>query len=786
MRPSLPSSRRQLSWSLSSLVLLGALLAAVVHRYQGPEPLAADAPETEFSAGRAHALLGELLGDGSPHPPHPMGSAANAQVGARVLTELERLGYEPTVQEALVMPFPGRFATVRNVLARLPGRGSGRAVVLACHYDSVAAGPGASDDGAGVAAVLEIARILRAGPPLLHDVIFLIDDGEEMGLLGARAFCEQHPWADDVLAVINLEARGTSGASILFETSDGNAWLAEAFASSVPYPIGSSLAYRVYERMPNDTDLTVFKRHGMHGVNFAYIGEPVNYHTPGDNLENTSRRSLQHHGDNALAMVRALGEVDPDDVGLGNAVYFDLLGFRAVHWPAGWTSGLGVVGLGLVLAAVARLFRRGRIGAGGLVLGLLVPVLGLALAGYLGWHIQRILGAAGGLETPWPATAWPVWTALAAAALCGCTLLAFLVQRWAGTWGLWAGVWTWWALGAAALAFAFPDVAYPVVLPAIAAGLGALLALAGGERLSAHPGFLAALMPALVAAVLLLPLFYGVYLAAGLSGPVELHEHFALQPTASIPAALLAGLLTPFLAPGLGRARLLPLIASFAVAGSATGLASQLDVYTEESPARVSLVYHLDQDAQQARWLVRTRPAPPAALLAAADFGTEPGAQFPGAYGYPRLAAPAPLAGLAGPELEVLADEPDPGGGRRVHLRLRSPRGASNVGLFLLGGQSSRALRLDGREPPADSAGGESSSWVCLTSSSDGREEPGGTGSAVELELWLAGEEPVEAILTDASPGLPPGSEALVEARGATARPYSRGDRTVVSRTLSF
>ncbi len=73
-------------------------------------------------------------------------------------------------------------------MARLPGRGNTRAFALMGHYDSVRYGPGAADNGASVAALLETARALRAGPPLSNDVLFVFTDGEETGLFGAKAF----------------------------------------------------------------------------------------------------------------------------------------------------------------------------------------------------------------------------------------------------------------------------------------------------------------------------------------------------------------------------------------------------------------------------------------------------------------------------------------------------------------------------------------------------------------------------------------------------------------------
>ncbi|HEX2777131.1 MAG TPA: M20/M25/M40 family metallo-hydrolase, partial [Candidatus Acidoferrales bacterium] len=175
-----------------------------------PAPLPSSAPTTEFSAGRAREVLRRLVGDGIPHP---TGSAANGVVRGRIVDELTKLGYQPEVQSGFSCDDFGTCATVKNILARLDGVEPGASVLLSAHYDSVPAGPGASDDGAGVAAVIEIARSLKSTPAPRHSIIILIDDGEEAGLLGAHVFVTQSPWAKDVRAAVNLEARGTSGPS---------------------------------------------------------------------------------------------------------------------------------------------------------------------------------------------------------------------------------------------------------------------------------------------------------------------------------------------------------------------------------------------------------------------------------------------------------------------------------------------------------------------------------------------------------------------------------------------
>ena len=49
----------------------------------------------------------------------------------------------------------------------------------------------------------------------------------------------------------------------------------------------------------------MFKEAELPGVNFGFVGAPLRYHTPRDDLRHADRRTLQHHGDNALAMLTA-------------------------------------------------------------------------------------------------------------------------------------------------------------------------------------------------------------------------------------------------------------------------------------------------------------------------------------------------------------------------------------------------------------------------------------------------------------------------------------------------
>ncbi|NJL27883.1 MAG: M20/M25/M40 family metallo-hydrolase [Thermoanaerobaculia bacterium] len=299
------------------------------------------------------------------------------------------------LQDATVVSAGGRarpaVARVVNVLGRLVGRERGRALLLLTHYDSVPNSPGASDDGSGVAAVLETLRALRSGPQLRNDVIFLFTDGEEAGLLGARAFAEQHPWIDDVGAVVNFEARGTRGPSLMFETSDGNARLIGELRRAMGHPRATSYSYEIYKLLPNDTDFSVFRRRGLPGMNFAFIHGATAYHTAQDSFENLDPRSLQHHGEAALGLARGLGEADLRQLVTGTR-------FTSTSWARG-SSLIPPAGCGRSRgwrcwrpspwSCVGR--RRGRLQVGKLLLAVLAQLLVAVLFGGLGAGLSGLL-----------------------------------------------------------------------------------------------------------------------------------------------------------------------------------------------------------------------------------------------------------------------------------------------------------------------------------------------------------------------------------------------------------
>ncbi len=403
--------------ALITLFLLG--LSSLTH---GPVVQDTDIAKDRFSAERALTRLSDWLKDDEPHPSQ---SALNKTIKAKILRELNDLGYQTEVQSALscTLHYPG-CTNIENILTRLKGSGAGKAILLTAHYDSVPAGPGAADDGAGAAAIVEIADMLKAAPQFKNDIIILITDGEEGGLRGAAAFAKHHTWMKDVGLVVNLEARGASGPSTMFETNEGNLTLIRAFAKTNPRPVANSLSYEIYKRLPNDTDYSIYKPSGVQGLNFAFTGNVFLYHSGRDTVANLDKKSLQHHGQNAWAALKAFGNADLDAINAekADATYFDVFGRWLIHWPSHNNFYLAWLALIAVLTLLIKARRASVVGSvsstGFLIaLALVLPAIGWALSFPLGRWVDLFY-----LDHPYP---WPGRLAL----LSGAGFAAWLVTR---------------------------------------------------------------------------------------------------------------------------------------------------------------------------------------------------------------------------------------------------------------------------------------------------------------------------------------------------------------------
>jgi hypothetical protein len=715
-------------WSLALLVAGIWLLSAYGHSM--PVPLGPGAPPGVFSWARADAALGRVLG---PERPHPVGSVEAAAVRGRILKELAGMGVTAREQTRMSCVSEARWhevtcATVTNIVADVL-TGSGKPVLLIAHSDSVAAGPGAGDDGSGVAVLLETIRALKARAPQMgRPITALFSDGEEPGLLGASAYIREAK--DNVAAVVNADVRGVSGPSYLFQTSPGDAGLIRIYAKGVSHYATSSISDVVYKYMPNDTDLTPALAAGLPGVNFAFVGNVAAYHTPLDRRENLDPRSLQQQGDNVLAMADGLRGAAPGELKSGELIYLDILGRWLPRLPRPWALPLSVLAFA-VIAIAGLLTPKATRPLRSSLLALMMPVLMVAGALAIGFVLHGLAAWISGHDDPSFAT--PVWVRLSLAF--GVWAVALLTARLSGA----IACWLWlaalavlcaiWLPGATPY-FLFPSlVAAPLLLATVRAGRGPALLIAAVPALLIWIGFAA--------------------IGESLMG-LRLHEMF----TASAAFGLIA--LLPLLgnARGLGTSTAI----SFVLALALAVVAGFQPAYSSTAPQRLNLRY-VERDGK-AWWVADPVRRLPGALRAAAGF-SEKVQRLP-ATGY---VAPAGAARFAAPNVRVTRHDRD------VTLDIDAP--GDGVSLLLPRQAKLRSVDIGSLHARAE---GQVESIDC------GTPDCGRT----RMVLHLGSSSSFDIVLRSVHRGLPPQGIALLKARPPEAVQSQTGDVTLLIRKFAI
>ncbi|VEH69311.1 M20/M25/M40 family metallo-hydrolase [Arachnia propionica] len=379
-------SRRLLAW-LPGLAAALAIIAAM-SLFLLPAPKSADSDPTGFSADHAKQLIDTFADE----PHSVLHTEAHARSRDEIVTMFKDLGYQPEIHSD---PMPLSEATntsqyseagldalarlnTENIVVRVPGK-TDDTMMLTAHYDSAVdfektadgrwdpkpgVSSGAADDGYGVATIIETLRAIKAdGRTPERSLLIVITDAEELNLLGAMDEMLHHRADyDNVDLIVNIEARGTSGPAVMFETSDTNASATEFFLKNAPRPFATSLMPAVYRMMPNGTDLSIYLKEGFTGLNFASIGNSENYHTASDSPAYSDLTSLQHYGDQVLGLARAWS-FDQDTPKLTDdqdRVFFPVFSGFTVHYPATVGVILGVVAIALTAAATVLQARKVR------------------------------------------------------------------------------------------------------------------------------------------------------------------------------------------------------------------------------------------------------------------------------------------------------------------------------------------------------------------------------------------------------------------------------------------
>lgn len=231
------------------------------------------------------------------------GSAGERCAGDYLAAEFARLGLKPggehgswfqAVPLASVVNPHGPSGTGRNVVAVLPGRGAaGAAVVVGAHYDHLGRGPmgsmapddvgvvhhGADDNASGAAALLAVARRLKAGPRAEASVVFVAFTGEEEGLLGSRYYAA-HPAIPlaGTRAMVNMDMIGRLGAGQLLVYGTGTATEWKGILASAN---GDSLKLNEMADGYGASDQTAFYERDVPVLHF-FTNVHGDYHRPSD------------------------------------------------------------------------------------------------------------------------------------------------------------------------------------------------------------------------------------------------------------------------------------------------------------------------------------------------------------------------------------------------------------------------------------------------------------------------------------------------------------------------
>ncbi len=384
---------------MKKLIAIIIILLAVYFSFKTIIPseiTSIDTPKNEFSTQRALVHLKEISKD-----VHYLGSDAHNDVRDYIEKELQKLGLETHIQEGYSYSEKwGAFSKPKNILARIKGTSEGKALMLLTHYDSNPHSSfGASDAGSGVVTILEGLRaFLSENKTPKNDIIILISDSEELGLNGADIFVNQHEWAKDVGLVLNFEARGSGGSSImLIETNQGNANLMKEFVAANPkFPVANSLFYSIYKMLPNDTDLTIFRKDGdIDGFNFAFIDDHFDYHTALDTYERLDRNTLEHQGSYLMPLLYHFSESNLNNLKhKEDYIYFNVPFLKTIIYPFSWIMPMLILAIILFIILLFYGFKKQTINAKDVGKGFVALITSLIIAGaigYFSWGFLKML-----------------------------------------------------------------------------------------------------------------------------------------------------------------------------------------------------------------------------------------------------------------------------------------------------------------------------------------------------------------------------------------------------------
>ena len=382
--------------AFSSLVSVLIILGVIYWSFSDMKPTLPSekvTSKTAFSIDNALYHLKKISKEA-----HYTGSEEHKTVQNYIVRELQKMGLETEIQiQTAINKKWFAATTTENILARIKGTENGKALMLLTHYDSNPhSALGASDAGSGVVTILEgIRAFLAKNKTPKNDIIILISDAEELGLLGAQAFVDAHSWTKDIGLVLNFEARGSGGPSyMLMETNGKNSKLLSEFLAAKPnYPAANSLMYSIYKKLPNDTDLTIFRENAdINGFNFAFIGDHFDYHTAQDSYERLDRETLLHQADYFTSTVNYFANSDLSNLNSDeDYVYVNFPFMGLATYPFSWVLPMLI---GAILVFVLLIFfgiAKRKLSLKGILKGLGIFLLSILLCVGISFGLWKLI-----------------------------------------------------------------------------------------------------------------------------------------------------------------------------------------------------------------------------------------------------------------------------------------------------------------------------------------------------------------------------------------------------------
>lgn len=431
---------------------------------------------------------------------------------------------------------------LKNVVVTLDCPDTDDAVIFVAHMDSVKFGPGAMDDTISCVALMEALR-LQKDQPLKRDLVFLFSDGEEQGMLGAAMYVKSHPeMKDRTQMVVNFEARGNTGALLMFETTENNLGLVRHFANSVTTPVGFSIATQVYHMMSNDTDLSWFMMYGYPGINFSVIEGAEVYHTAEDTYEGFNRASAAHYLETATDIVRYMATADLRDVHADqDAVFFPFFKGNQVVMSTATAKVLGYAAAVLGIVAMALAIIRKRASFGGLLAETGIQLAAMILPAGIGFGVIKAIAGANNLVSANDFLRYPPAFGIFAGLVVVGLIINLLLHLWLNKkqhtpLSMAAGLIPLLLAADLGTLLAFPAASYLFFLPLLLLSATVILLslLKKGLCIAAPICYVATVLTAML---LFTPIAYLVYVALNLS------MSYAAVALAMIPASLAFGLL---------------------------------------------------------------------------------------------------------------------------------------------------------------------------------------------------------------------------------------------------